>query len=324
MKKLKNSLNNILILGGAGFIGSNLAIKYFNLGYHVTVIDGLLRQTGGSRENLKQLDNKATIIFDDIQNVTNLNQIIDDHEIIIDCMGWTSHNLAHNNPLFDVELNIKSHLYLISALKNYKDKKLIFLGSKSQYGNSNSELITEDDFLSPNDVHGINKLCAENYFKYYSTKYDFKIISLRIPNTFGANQKKSGDDIGLIGTFIKSSINNQETVVYGSHRLRSVLYVEDLVEVIFKLDFDKINNFKAINVNGKSILISELAEKIIFISGKGNLKVLPVPEKIKQNDMSNSTLDESELYKNIKEFNYTDLNISLAKTINYFSHDLET
>ena len=318
MRELKKNLNSILILGGAGFIGSNLASKYINLGHYVTIIDGLLNQTGASRENLNQLNNKATIIFDDIQNVTHLNQIIDDHEIIIDCMGWTSHNLAFMNPIYDVELNIKSHLHLISALKNFKDKKLIYLGSKSQYGNSDSDLISEDDLLSPNDVHGINKLCAENYFKYYSTKYDFKIISLRIPNTFGINQKKSGVDIGLIGTFIEFSINNQETVVYGSHRLRSILYVDDLVEIIIKLDFNKINNFKAININGKSILISDLAEKINFISGKGKLKILPVPDEIKQNDMSNSALDESELYKNIGEFNHTDLNISLAKTINYF------
>lgn len=312
-----------LILGGAGFVGSNLAARFVRGGYKVTVIDGLLPKTGGSAENLAAISSKIRFIQKKIENVNNLGALIASSSVIIDCMAWTSHNLAILDPLYDLELNVLSHLILIKSLKNAKGKKVIFLGSRSQYGKLAKRRIVEDDVMVPVDVQGIGKLAAESYFRIYSQVYGFSIVSLRFGNCFGPNQKVEGEDIGLAGSFIKEALAGEKIQVYGKERHRNVVYVGDLAEVIFELTQKELSGFEAYNLSGQTIKIRDLAEKIIKIAGSGSFEFAKMPRDIEILDIGEGVLNESKIRRFLGEIPKTVINQALEETCDYFSKNLD-
>jgi dTDP-4-amino-4,6-dideoxygalactose transaminase/nucleoside-diphosphate-sugar epimerase len=311
-------MKRVLILGGAGFIGSNLVGKFCKSGMSVTVIDALFENTGASLKNLNNHFDNIEFIQKDVKDIIELSSILEKNDLIIDSMGWTSHNDAVKDPEYDIRLNLLSHLSVIKALCGQKGKTIIYIGSRGQYGNTSSSEIKEDSALLPEDVQGINKLSGESYYRIYSKFYNYNILSLRIPNCFGENQLINGNDIGLIGNFIKDAINNKIIEVYGSHRKRSVLYVADLVELVYKLSDHFSNGFSAININGTTLLIKDLVRRIINISQSGSFIVKQIPNEINKIDMGSALLSEDKLRKILPNINYTNVDLSLENTINYF------
>jgi len=193
---------NVTIFGGAGFIGSNIAKKLVEIGYNTTVVDGLLRNTGGDLKNIRDILEKIKFYPLRIEEVPNLVKLVEDSDFIIDSMAWTQHGSAITNPQYDLELNCASHLCLIQALT--KKNKVIYLGSRGQYGNPTVSRITEQTTMVPLDIQGIHKLAAENYYRIYSKIKSFDVVSLRIANCFGANQPIKKNEPGLIASFISS------------------------------------------------------------------------------------------------------------------------
>ena len=314
-------MKRVLILGGAGFIGSNLVRKFCDSGTPVTVIDAFYENTGASIKNLSNSLDKILLIQKRVEAVENLSSIIENHDLIIDSMGWTAHHEAVRNPGYDIQLNVLSHLSVIQALEGQKGKSIVYLGSRGQYGNSTLPEINEEDAMIPEDVQGINKLCGESFYRVYSKLYNFNILSLRIPNCFGENQLTKQGDIGLIGNFIKDALNNKTIEVYGNHRKRSILYIADLVELIYKLKEDIKNGFTALNINGTTLFINDLAQKIIDISKTGSLVVKQIPSEILKMDMGSAVLNEDKLMKILPDINYTNIDLSLNNTVNFFKQN---
>ena len=270
----------VLIFGGAGFIGSNLAKKFLGLGAAVTIVDGFIEDTGADMENINEIKEDIVLYKSKIEDLDNIKQLIENSDLIIDSMALTAHNIGLEKPFLDVELNLLSHLYIINNLKDFQNKKVIYLGSVSQYAKADSQ--------------GINKSAAEDYYRIYSKRYGFDVISLRIPNCYGENQKTKGEDIGLIGSFIRDILNNKEVEIYNSiERKKNIIYVKDLVDYIIKLIPKEDKCFKFYDVEGINVSLQELLGEIIKITGKGSYSVKSKAELI-------------------------DLNTSLSNTIKYF------
>lgn len=315
-------MKKVLILGGAGFIGSNIAEYFFSKGSEITVVDGLLEKTGGKKSNLSKLDGKIKVIFKRIEETRNLAELIKESDLIIDCMAWTSHKAAIENPLYDLELNCKSHLYLINNLKYIKNKNIILLSSRGIYGNVEGNEINEETTPTPVDIQGIHKLTTENYFKFYSKMYDFNVIALRIPNCYGKNQIMEGDDIGLVGSFIRDSLLGKTIEVFGSERKRSIIYVADLVDIIWSILKNQWKGFLPLNISGFNITIKELGEKIISLTGKGKIELKELPEMVKNIDVGNALINEARLRELIGNFNLRKIDTGLIETINYFKENM--
>ncbi len=309
--------DKVLILGGAGFLGSNIANMFYKSGYQITIIDGLMRHTGGSKENLKSL-HKIKFIAKAIEQVKNLEEIVRNHDLIIDCMAWTSHLSALENPEYDLKLNLISHLHFIRALKKSKDKKILYLGSRGQYGNLGNIRIRENQTGTPLDIQGIHKAAAENYFKIYSKLYGFNLLSLRITNCFGLNQPYRGKDVGLVGGFIRQTISNNHVEIFGKNRKREILFAEDLAKIIKKISEKDWAGFDAYNIGGQQITLEELVKKIVKISGQGGYELKKIPAHIANIDTGNSFLDNKKLVDFIGNLHLTKLDKSLSLTIDYF------
>jgi len=313
--------NRVLIPGGAGFIGSNLAEFYLHNGWDVTVIDGLLERTGARIQNLSSVKSDITFINKRIEDIVELRQIVKQNDLIIDCMAWTSHKAAIIDPLYDCNLNIISHIHLINSLPEGYDKPVIYLGSRGQYGNPKIEVITEDSPMIPEDIQGINKLAAENYFRIYSKLKKINVISIRFPNCYGKNQPLEGDDIGLIGSFIRDVLADKEIEIYGNNRKRFILYVRDLCEYIYSIVQGDVAGFNPYNISGIELTLEELIETIIRIAGKGRYIKKDLPLEIKAIDIGTARFSDEKI-KKIFSVETTDINVSLQETIKYFQQNL--
>lgn len=307
-----------LILGGAGFIGSNIAKFLINEKHKIIVVDGLLPKTSGRYENLDPILSCVQFINKKVEEVNNLNSLLDLSDIVIDCMAWTSHRLALIDPFYDLELNEKSHLALIKQVPKNSNKKFIFLGSRSQYGNPNTEVINEETPMIPEDIQGIHKFAAESYYKVYSNLNNMNVVSLRFANCFGRNQPMTGPDIGLIGSFIKDALTGKNIEIYGESRRRNIIYVDDLAWLIVEITKKNLTGFNAYNVSGINVLIKELAEEIVSIVGKGSISVKKMPKEIETIDMGDAEFSDEKIRELIGEIPKTGLKESISETINYF------
>ena len=298
-----------LILGGAGFVGSNLAQKFLEGGWKVTVVDGLLARTGGNKENLTKITANINFIGLAIEQINNLETLVAENDLVIDSMGWTCHNLAWANSLYDLKLNLQSHLPLIDVLKKFPGKRVIFLGSKSP--------------PAPADVQGVHKVAAESYFRIYSGLYRFNVVVVRFGNCFGVNQLRKGDDLGLVGSFIGDLLKKKKIKVYGHSRSRQLIYVEDLTSVIWEIAQRNWSGFDSYNLAGQSILIEELAKKLIKILGFGSYEVEKIPPKIAIIDSGNLRIEENKLRGLIGVIPRTNLEIALVATVAYFKQNYD-
>lgn len=311
----------VLVLGGAGFIGSMISERFFNEGFSVTVIDGLLEQTGGLRKNLNQILPYIQFIDTRIEDIGNFSDLVSPYHLIIDCMAWTSHHLALSNPLYDLQLNASSHLHVLSALDKNVDRNIIFLGSRGQYGNPKISIITEETPMLPEDIQAVHKVAAESYYRLFAKFKRLNVISIRLSNCFGERQLAYGSDIGLVGGFIRDLLQGQTLDVYGE-RKRNLLYVGDLTEIIVRLSSKNMKGFNSFNVIGQEITIQQLVEILISIIGSGKYYISDIPQYIKEIDMGNAIVSDEKIRALLGDFSFTDLRSSLSKTVNYFKHEL--
>ena len=270
--------------------------------------------------NLKKILNKIKFYSQRIEDIPNLEELIKDSDVIIDSMAWTLHLGALTNPHYDLKLNCSSHLYLIQALT--KINKVIYLGSRGQYGNPLVTNIVEETPMVPLDVQGIHKLSAENYYRIYSKIKGFDVVSLRIANCFGENQPINTNEAGLIATFFNDALSGKTIEVYGKERLRTIVYVDDLVSYIIKIINSNGTRFNCFNVNGDDILIYELANMIVNQVGTGKIILKEMPRHIADIDIGNVSFDDSKLTNTFPDVSKTDLVDAISNTTDYFRENL--
>jgi UDP-glucose 4-epimerase len=312
----------VLILGGAGFVGSHIVARFVEGGRPVIVIDGCIDRTFGREENLIPYINKVDFIKARIQDVQDFDKIIGESEYIIDSMGWTSHNQAIQDPFYDLKINVESHLHVIKTLQKSPRKQIIYLGSRGQYGSPGLPEIDESAAMNPADIQGIHKLAAESAYRVYSNLLDFDAVSLRFPNCYGPNQPVEGEDIGLIGSFIRDLLRSKTIKIFGKNRRRQIVYVKDIAEAIFRLCKVPFRGFEAYNYGGPCVLLEKLAGELIAIIGKGKYERREMPRRLMNTDMGNAIMKCEKIKSITGDLPFTELRHSLIETVHYFEREM--
>ncbi len=307
-----------LIAGGAGFIGSHIAERFAQAGHEVTVIDGLLARTGGRRENLAGLLPIIQFLDAPVEQVSNLAGLVAENDLIVDCMGWTCHRLALQDPLYDMQLNIGSHLALINAIAHSSGKKVISLGSRSQYGNPKVERITETTPSNPQDVQGSHKQAAETNWEVFSRIKGFAVISLRLGNCFGPRQPVQGEDIGLIGGFIRDLLQGRPIELFGTGRRRPVIYAGDVAEAVWLCAQIPFHGFQYFNLAGEDVILEELLDLLICEVGWGSYHLREFPDEVKSIDVGNAAFSGDRLETLLGSVPRTSLEAGIRGTVEYF------
>jgi UDP-glucose 4-epimerase len=304
---------NILIAGGAGFIGSHLAEAFVASGHEVIVVDGLLPQTSGTADNLLHLP-KVQLINSAIEELGKLPELLNAADLLIDCVGWTRHLLALEDPHYDLLLNVTAHITLIKAIKGTSCKKVIYLGSRGQYGPLSVEVAGEDHPQCPADVQGIHKSAAEAHWRIAARLQGLDVASVLFGNTFGPRMPMDGKDIGLVGSFIRSLLNGEDVEIYGKGRMRDVVFAPDLATAIVKLSGVMAAGFEPYHLVGSHVTLEALVCGMQQICQKGSYSFQEFPAEVKNIDMGSATLSDEKLLTLIGEYPKTPLLDALALT----------
>ncbi len=223
---------NILILGGMGFIGSNLAIRLVNEGANVTIVDSMLPEYGGNLSNIEPIKGNVKINYSDIRDTYSMDYLVRDIDVIYSMAGQASHIESMTDPMTDLDINTRSQLSILeSCRKHNPEVKILYASTRQLYGKPQYLPVDEKHPVVPVDVNGINKLAAEEYYTLYSKVYGMKCVSLRLTNTYGPRQHLHGEKQGFAGIFIRRAIDGEEIKVFGDGKqLRDFNYIDDVVD----------------------------------------------------------------------------------------------
>ena len=308
---------NILILGGAGFLGNNLIrLCLKKLNKKIVVVDSLDPRLKSNLYNLKDVLNKIKFIKGDIRNAKLMAKTVKNQDIIFNCAAQTSHPLSLKNPFLDVEINCLGNLTVLEAVKKYNKKaRLIYTSSSTLIGKARDESVDEKHSEKPLDIYSANKGIVEKYYYIYGKVHGLTTLSLRFANLYGPYGKGS-PDFGFINYFIDLANRNKEITIFGSGRQkRNVMFVEDAAELLYRCALRKdIFNDVYFAVHREHYSIYEIAKTIVKVFNKGILKRIPWPDIRKKIEIDNVIISGAKLFYKINWEPKYNLENGLIKT----------
>jgi UDP-glucose 4-epimerase len=222
----------VLITGGLGFIGSNLAHRCVALGAEVTIYDCLDPHSGGNRGNLEGIEGNVRLILDDIRNPEGVRAAVAGQDIVFNCAAYTSHPNSMREPFTDIEVNCMGTLNVLEALRHVNPgARLVHVGTSTQIGRLTQARADEGHPEFPLDIYSANKSAAEKYAMIYGGAYGLRVTVIRLANTFGPRSKISSPDFGFVNYFVGLALQGRDLPIYGDgSQLRTLCYVDDAVD----------------------------------------------------------------------------------------------
>ncbi|MFC1804505.1 GDP-mannose 4,6-dehydratase [Candidatus Omnitrophota bacterium] len=311
----------VLITGGLGFIGSNLAIALIDQGAQVTIADNMLTGQGANLFNIKPVRRKVKLSFADIRDPRPVNQLIRGKDYIFHLAGQVSHVDSIKNPLQDLSINVEGTLVVLEACRKLNpEARVIFTGTRGQYGSSVRLPVDEDHPMNPKGVYAITNLCAEQLVMVYDTLHNIRAVALRITNTYGPRHQMLHDKYGVLNWFIRRAIDNQEVPVFGKGMiLRDFLYVDDLIEALLACGSSRKAYGNIFNVgSGKGVNFIELAQEIVKLAKSGRVKFTAFSKERSQIEPGDYYADISKIKSVTGWSPEVDLETGIKKTLDYY------
>jgi UDP-glucose 4-epimerase len=278
----------VLITGGLGFIGSNLAIRLVEGGASVTLVDSLDPSCGSNRFNIEPVRNDAAVIEGDCCNLDLMLRLVRGKTHIYNLAGHVSHLESMNDPFSDLRMNTVAPLTVLEACRQAnRDARIVYAGTRQCYGPSESLPLVETQVLEPVDVNGVNKMSGERLHIVYGMAYGIPAVSLRLVNTYGPRQAVRDARQGFAGWFLRQAIEGKEIQVYGDGRqLRDLNYVDDVVDALWIAGTDNRAVGECFNLGGIApITLEAYVLAVIAAAGGGSYRKVPFPEDSRKIDI---------------------------------------
>jgi dTDP-glucose 4,6-dehydratase/UDP-glucose 4-epimerase len=320
---MKNySGKEILITGGLGFIGSNLARSLVAQGANVTLVDSLIPQYGGNPFNIEDIRDKVSVNFCDVRDTHAMTYLIQGKDYLFNLAGQTSHLDSMTDPHTDLDINAAAQLSILEVCrKENPDIKIVFASTRQLYGKPDYLPVDEKHPIRPVDVNGINKLAGEWYHLLYNNVYGIRSCALRLTNTYGPGMRVKDARQTFLGIWIRLLIEGKPFKVFGDGlQLRDFNYVDDCVEAILLTGTNDSANGKVYNLGSSEIIgLSDLAEIMVNLGVSGNYELEPFPADRKAIDIGDYYSDFSLITKELGWVPKIDLKFGLKRTLNYYS-----
>ena len=320
---MKNNFKSkkVLITGGLGFVGSNLSIKLSELGADVLIVDNMLPRQGGNLFNIEPVSEKVKINISDIRNPTSMNHLVKGMDYIYHIAGQVNHVDSVKDPLNDLSINVEGTLVLMEALRmNNPDAKVIFTGTRGEYGSSLTLPVAENHAINPIGIYAITNFAAERIVLTYHNLHHIKSLCLRITNTFGPRHQMAHDEYGVFNWFIRKAMDNEVIPIFGDGRiLRDYLYIDDLTESLVKIAMSDTAYGEVYNVgSGVPLSFVELANKIIDITGTGRVDYTEFTTERKALEPGDYFADITKIKKTIDWFPKITIEDGIKRSIEFY------
>jgi UDP-glucose 4-epimerase len=277
----------VLITGGLGFIGSNLARKLLELGADITIVDNLDVDSGGNSFNIFDVREKVHFIQADINNEDQMSLAVKDQKYLFNFAGQVSHLGSMRDPFKDLNVNTVSQLKLLEICRlNNPEIRIVFAGTRQVYGRPKYLPVDENHLLTPLDNNGVSKRAGEMYHILYNRVHGMSTCVLRMTNVYGPRMRIKDDLLTFIGWWFRCLIEGRELEIFGDgEQIRDLNYVDDVIDAALLCAAHSGAYGKIYNLGGKPISLVDLARRMIEINGAGNYKLVPYPENRKRIDI---------------------------------------
>jgi UDP-glucose 4-epimerase len=280
----------VLITGGLGFIGSNLAIRLVQRGASVTILDSLNPTCGANYFNVEPIRKDVEVVEGDSCDLALVRRLVRDKRFVFSLAGHVSHIESMQEPFADLQMNTVAPLTVLEACKHEnRDACVVYSGTRQAYGRPESLPLVETHLLKPVDVNGVNKMAGEWYHIIYHRAYGMPTSSLRLINTYGPRQLVKHARQGFVGLFIKQAIQGEEIRIFGDgQQIRGFNYVDDVVEALLIAGTHDRAKGDYFNLGGdRPYTLEAFVQLLLRIAGRGSYRIVPFPSEKKAIDIGN-------------------------------------
>jgi len=314
----------VLITGGLGFIGSNLARTLVAFGARVSVVDSLVPEYGGNRRNLAGLAQKVRVHIADVRDWPRLPSLVRGQDFLFNLAGQTSHMDSMSDPQTDLDINCRAQLAMLEACRRHNPAiRIVFASTRQIYGRPDYLPVDETHPLRPVDVNGINKLAGESFHLLYSRVHGIAATALRLTNTIGPRMRIKDARQTFVGVWIRRLVEGQSFEVWGGAQLRDFTYVDDAVEAFLLAAARPEAIGQVFNLGGPpAITLHELAELLLHINGSGVFRVREFPADRRKIDIGDYYADDRLIARKLGWKPRTDLRTALTRTLEFYRKEL--
>ncbi|HLG53994.1 MAG TPA: NAD-dependent epimerase/dehydratase family protein [Vicinamibacterales bacterium] len=316
----------VMITGGLGFIGSNLAHQLASFGARVLLVDSLISEYGGNLFNIRGIEDRVSVNIADIRQQSTMNYLVRDRDVIFNLAGQVSHIDSMQDPHTDLDINCRSQLSLLEACRQYNPGvKVVFAGTRQVYGRPDSLPVSESHLVRPTDVNGINKAAGENYHLVYNNVFGVRACSLRLTNVYGPRQLLKHNRQGFIAWFIRQVVEDREIQLYGDgSQLRDFVFVDDAADAFLRAGASDACNGQVFNVGGtEPMSLRAFVDLLIEVAGSGRYRVVEWPPEKKAIDIGDFHADSSLIRRTLGWQPVVPLREGLTRTIEFYRAHLQ-
>jgi len=311
----------VLITGGLGFIGSNLARELVAAGARVTIVDSLIEEYGGNLFNISGIENRLVVNISDVRDEHSLRYLVQGHDYLFNLAGQTSHIDSMNDPYSDLEINCRSQLSILEACRHRNPTvRIVFASSRQIYGRPQTLPVNEQHPITPVDVNGINKTAGEWYHLLYGDVYGLHVAVLRLTNTYGPRMRVKDARQTFLGYWLQLAITGRRLQVFGDGRQRRDLnYVDDVVSALLLAATRDEATGQVYNLGDDDpITLAELAELLTELNGSGQWELVAFPSDRKSIDIGDYWADSSKIKRELGWFPTVGVREGLKRTLEYY------
>ena len=314
----------VIITGGLGFIGSNLARRLVGLGAEVTAIDSLIPEYGGNLFNVEGIGGRLRVNISDVRDMHALRYLVQGGDYLFNLAGQTSHLDSMNDPQTDLAINGTAQLSLLETCRKHAPAiRIVFASTRQIYGKPDYLPVDEKHLLRPVDVNGINKMAGEWYHILYNNVYGLKAAALRLTNTYGPRMRIKDARQTFLGIWIKMVLEGTPIEIWGGEQLRDFTYVDDCVEAMLLAAVTPAMEGQALNIGGDGVIsLKDLAEMLVGVAGTGTAAVKPFPPERKRIDIGDYYADDSRLRAATGWTPTVSMEEGLRRTVAYYRENL--
>jgi UDP-glucose 4-epimerase len=315
----------VMITGGAGFIGSNLAHRLVQLGANVLLVDSLIPDYGGNLFNIRDIEDRVRMNIADVRQESTMSYLVRHVDVIFNLAGQVSHIDSMRDPYTDLEINCRSQLSILEACRrNNPGIKVVFAGTRQVYGKPEFLPVTEQHLVRPTDVNGINKVAGEYYHLVYNHVFNVRACSLRLTNIYGPRQLVKHNRQGFIGWFIRLAVEGRELQIYGDgSQLRDFVFVDDAADAFLRAGASDACNGEVFNVGGSEpVSHRDLVQLLLEVAGTGSARCVEWPAEKKAIDIGSFYADSAKFRAATGWQPRVGLREGLARTVAYYREHL--
>jgi len=286
----------VLVLGGLGYIGSNLTAALADAGARTTIVTPARDRHRARAASLEARG--AAIVEADIRDAAAMRAAVRDQEVVFHLAGRSGAVRSVEDPAGDFDVNCGGSLALLEAMRAEESAaRLVFSGSRLAYGRPAAIPVAESQPLAPRCPHGLHKAAVEQYLAIYARLYGLRATTLRITNPYGPGQPRDRQAYGVINFLIHRALAGETLPIYGDGaQLRDYIYIGDVVSAMLASGADPRPCCRVYNVgSGAGISMMDAARLIVAVAGSGRVETQPWPGVAREIDSGDFVADVSRI-----------------------------